>query len=125
MTEILRINSQNYDSSQMTRLLGVGALREQRALSHPSRGYSQLSSLGKLRRREHKIKSEVPEASASVLPEDHPFTCDVSVFESILRGESPPFVLLGGSVPVLGEGGLIGRARWRGVECFSRMLRQH
>eukprot|EP00965_Chrysotila_dentata_P030271 1007192-Pleurochrysis_carterae.AAC.1 len=43
----------------MSQLLGVVALREQRARSKPSRGSLHLAGLGKLRRQTNKIKSEL------------------------------------------------------------------
>eukprot|EP00965_Chrysotila_dentata_P151456 5005264-Pleurochrysis_carterae.AAC.4 len=61
--------SHAYDLSQMQQLLGMVALREKRALNpEPSRGSSQLPSLGKLTKRPNKTQSDVPEAFASVVP---------------------------------------------------------
>eukprot|EP00965_Chrysotila_dentata_P225619 6194879-Pleurochrysis_carterae.AAC.1 len=58
----------------MAQLLNLVAMRKNRAFSAPSRGSSQLTSLGKLRR-EHTTESEVPGVLSYVVPEDHPFTC--------------------------------------------------
>ena len=81
-----------YNSSQMTQLLGMVALREARMLStktaHFKRESSQLASLGKLKG-EHKVHSEVPAAFDGIVPKSNPFTC-MSVFESIMKGEFPP-----------------------------------
>ena len=84
---------QGYDSSQMSQLIGMVALKERRALSAQTayfkRESSQLADLGKLKRATNKIHSEVPEAFSGIVPADHPFTC-VAIFESILRNEFPP-----------------------------------
>eukprot|EP00965_Chrysotila_dentata_P057503 1907433-Pleurochrysis_carterae.AAC.1 len=78
---------QLYDSSQMQQLLGMIALREQRALNVPGRGSSQLAALGKLKA-EHKLRSFVPKTFEGIAPDSHSFTCE-TVFQSLLPGEFP------------------------------------
>ena len=90
---------QGYNSSQMNQLLGIMALREKRVLgartAHYARAPAQLANLGKLKRETNKIHSEVPEAFAGIVPEDHPFTC-CTIMESILTGKFPPLYGLDG-----------------------------
>ena len=81
-----------YNSSDMQQLLGVLAIREQRALrngANTSRSGKQLSAMGKITQVQRKYRGSVPDAFVDRLPRDHAFTC-VAVFESILRGEFEP-----------------------------------
>ena len=90
---------QTYNSSDMQQLIGVLALREERALrdgARASRKSKQLSQIGKIQG-ERKLRGQVPDAFADQLPLGHAFTC-VTVFESILRGEIKPLYDLSGKI---------------------------
>ena len=76
---------QGYNSSDTAQLLGMLALREQRALAGGLRISSQLCKMGKIQK-ERKERASVSDAFKGIVPEDHPFTCE-SVFASLLRGE--------------------------------------
>ena len=78
---------QGFDSSETHQLLGMLALREERALGSTRRISSQLVTMGKLKC-ERKLRASVPDAFSKIVPEDHPFTCQ-SVFASLLQGEFP------------------------------------
>ena len=93
-----RSYKQSYNSSDTCQLLGLVALREQRALAQHARGGGsqptsragkQLASMGKLLVGQRKLRASVPDAFKDMVPEGHSFTC-VSVFESLLRGEFNP-----------------------------------
>ena len=83
--------NQKYNSSDTCQLVGLCALREQRALDagfaekRRSRASQQLTDMGKLKT-ERKLRASIPEAFRDGVPEGHSFTC-VSVFESLLQGE--------------------------------------
>ena len=93
--------NQKYNSSDTSQLLGLCALREQRALDagfadRRSRASSYLASMGKIKM-ERKLRAAVPDAFKDRVPETHSFTCE-SVFESLLRGEFSLLYSLDGRV---------------------------
>ena len=87
LLSLLTVYRQGYNSSDTCQLLGMLALREQRALGAAHRFSSQLAKLGKLRV-ERKHRSSVPDPFKGIVPDDHSFTCE-SVFHSLLKGDFP------------------------------------
>eukprot|EP00965_Chrysotila_dentata_P258699 6213314-Pleurochrysis_carterae.AAC.3 len=76
----------------MQQLLGMIALREQRALNVPGRGSSQLAAFGQLKAEHIKLRSSVSKAFKGIVPDSHSFTWLRDCFPQSAAGRVPAFL---------------------------------